>query len=48
MSRDDYAQLLFMMGYATGKATPERLKRYLELTNRINQGNPNFTPYATT
>ncbi len=47
MSKDDYLQLLVMMGYATGKSTPERVNRWLKLVNRLNQGNPNFTPYAT-
>ena len=48
MSKDDYLQLLMMMGFATGKSTPERVNRWLKLVNRINEGNPHFTPYAAT
>ena len=49
MSRDDYNYVLFALGMATGSSydLPERQKALIELTNRLNQGNPNFTPYAT-
>lgn len=50
MSKNDYNSLLFALGVATGASSYEaaRLKSFLELINRLNAGNPNFTPYATT
>ena len=49
MDRNDYNYLLFALGLATGSSYEhkERVKELLELCNRLNQGNPNFTPYAT-
>ena len=48
MSREDYNLLLIVLGYATGGAIKDHwipAERMFELTNRLNQGNPNFTPY---
>ena len=54
LSRDDYSSLIFYMGAATGVLlrdsprpdTQDRaLRRMLEFLNRLNQGNPNYTPY---
>jgi hypothetical protein len=48
MSREDFQMLLLYLGYATGGAvkyhwTPPA--RMLEFLNRINEGNPHYTPY---
>lgn len=46
MSRDDYNHLLIALGFATGCATlPETQNSLVRLTNRLNAGNPHFTPY---
>lgn len=48
MSRDDYQMLLIVLGYATGGAIKEHwtsATRMFELTNRLNEGNPHYTPY---
>lgn len=50
MSRDDWDRLLMMMGFAMrvmlGRGdNPDGI---LALVNRLNQGNPNFTPYEIT
>lgn len=46
MSREDYEFLLMCLGIASGWVTEgEVLKRCLEFVNRLNEGNPNFTPY---
>lgn len=43
---DDWHALLFALGTAAG-ATEDRaqFRGYLRLVNRINEGNPHFTPY---
>jgi hypothetical protein len=47
MSREDWWMLLLVLGYATGGgAIPE--SRMFELMNRLNEGNPNYTPYRIT
>ena len=48
MSREDYQLLLMVLGYATGGAIKDAwtpASRMFELTNRLNSGNPNYTPY---
>lgn len=48
MSREDYEMLLIVLGYATGGAIKDAwtpASRMFELTNRLNSGNPNYTPY---
>lgn len=49
MDRNDYNELLFALGMATGSShdQPARMKAFIELMNRLNAGNPNYTPYAT-
>lgn len=53
MSREDYANLLISLGMAAGCALGQSSRndpsfgRMLAFVNRINQGNPNFTPYET-
>ena len=50
MSWEDYQMLLIVLGYATGGAIKDAwtpASRMFELTNRLNQGNPNYTPYQT-
>ncbi|MCU1338813.1 MAG: hypothetical protein JWO19_4394 [Bryobacterales bacterium] len=43
MSRDDYETLLMALGAFTVYAyNPARI---LEVCNRLNEGNPNYTPY---
>jgi hypothetical protein len=52
MSREDYELLLMVMGSAFGVAKKFdgnlgliTADRVLGLTNRLNQGNPNYRPY---
>ena len=48
MSREDFQLLLIALGYATGGASKDGwtpVKRMIELTNRLNQANPHYTPY---
>lgn len=49
MSRDDYERLLLVMGTATGAALMGRgvlnANEVIKLLNRLNEGNPNYTPY---
>ncbi len=47
MSMDNYQSILLALGIATGWASKEGLDigPYLELINRINEGNQNFIPY---
>ena len=51
MSRDDFERVLMRLGAATGLAIQrsanlaETLYDELALLNRLNEGNPNFTPY---
>jgi hypothetical protein len=52
LSREDYDLVLMMLGMATGycvkehSADPERaLNKALALMNRLNEGNPHYTPY---
>ena len=48
MSREDYQMLLIVLGYATGGAIKDAwtpASRMFELTNRLNEGNPNYQPY---
>ena len=47
----DYESLLLCLGMATGYAVKEGNQKiansFLELANRINLGNPDWTPYKT-
>jgi hypothetical protein len=49
MSRDDYDIILLTLGYALGAALqgqgPLGERVIVPLINRLNEGNPNFTPY---
>jgi len=48
MSREDYQMLMIVLGYATGGAIKDAwtpASRMFELTNRLNEGNPNYKPY---
>jgi hypothetical protein len=47
MSREDYDRLLSMFAGASALALKDGLPigRTLELLNRLNEGNPNYTPY---
>jgi hypothetical protein len=47
MSREDWQNLLMTLGIAAGALDPESpmLARVFQLVNRLNQGNPNYTPY---
>jgi nicotinamide mononucleotide adenylyltransferase len=48
MSREDFQMLLIVLGYATGGAIKDHwtpASRMFELTNRLNEGNPHYTPY---
>lgn len=43
MTREDYERLLMAMGYSRGLFTDTRA--FLLFVNRINEGNPSFSPY---
>ena len=49
MSLEDYDLLLVMLGAAAGLAHQRgdevRFWRWIDFVNRMNAGNPNFTPY---
>ena len=47
MSIEDYETLLFIVGTAAGAIynNRERFWRWIDFTNRLNTGNPNFAPY---
>jgi hypothetical protein len=51
MSREDYERLLLLLGAATAETVRAggrsffTLDQILALMNRLNQGNPNYTPY---
>lgn len=49
MDRDDYDRLLLVLGYCTGAAAngdgPVTFIGMVRLINRLNEGNPGFTPY---
>jgi len=47
MSRDDYAYVTFALGIATGHmlSRGEKADGIFELLNRLNEGNPHYTPY---
>jgi hypothetical protein len=49
MTQDDWSNLLLTLGYATGAArrgNDVMYQSFLDLVNRLNVGNPRFTPYA--
>lgn len=50
LSREDYELLLIALEAATGLALRDGQPSipWLELVNRINEGNPNYAPYVTT
>jgi hypothetical protein len=46
MTQADYENVLVALGFATGAAVSSSTRTFLVgLINRLNQGNPNFTPY---
>jgi hypothetical protein len=48
MTRHDCEMLLWVCGLAAGSvrpAAPAVFWRIIEFANRLNEGNPNFTPY---
>lgn len=46
MSREDYVALLFLLSGASRMALQQgKIDSILELMNRLNEGNPNYTPY---
>ncbi len=49
MPCEDYQRLLMMLGYVAGqehaKGEMPRFWGWIDLTNRMNATNPNFTPY---
>jgi hypothetical protein len=47
MSRSDYAVLMFLWGFALAGMTDADIRRMaLEVVNRVNEGNPNYTLYS--
>jgi hypothetical protein len=51
MSREDYEQLIYRLGVAAGmvevngKLSRRTVERHRSFMNRLNEGNPNYTPY---
>jgi hypothetical protein len=49
MSKDDWQRLLLVLGYAAGAAHKvgawDAARPMIALTNRLNEGNPEFRPY---
>jgi hypothetical protein len=49
LSREDWQSLLITIGYAAGamnsNGDSRSYRECYELLNRLNQGNPNYTPY---
>ncbi len=47
MSREDYEVILLALGAFTGAhlARPGHANRVLSMLNRLNEGNPHYTPY---
>jgi len=49
MTREDYQRILLALGAWVAAMhrpfEPERTFELLEFVNRLNEGNPNFTPY---
>ena len=49
LTRDEFATLLLMLGYATGAAFAKGERdlgyRFVALANQINKDNPNWTAY---
>ena len=47
MSREDYDWLLMALGMATGLAARDSrdVTPWVAVVNRLNSGNPNYTPY---
>jgi hypothetical protein len=50
MSREDYERPLISLGYYTGGVLQRggKINDLLALMNRLNDGNPNYTPYEVT
>jgi hypothetical protein len=50
LNRDDYELLLLILGFATGAAWAQDIDHFansfIALSNRLNEGNPNFRPYV--
>lgn len=47
LSEDDFDALLLTLGYAAGAARDERdMRLSLRVANAVNEGNPQWTPYA--
>jgi hypothetical protein len=45
MSKEDYERILFRLAAATARCHWRFLDKEMQLLNRINEGNPNYTPY---
>lgn len=49
MTRDDFDNLILMLGYATGAASAQQDQtmfwNWLRFANELNNGNPHFRPY---
>jgi hypothetical protein len=45
LSIDDFELLIFALGVAAGSVGPERADAFIRLADRVNRGNPNWTPY---
>jgi hypothetical protein len=47
MSKEDYAAIIFALGMSAGQSMKDGrdLTGHLALLNRLNEGNPDYTPY---
>ena len=45
MSVEDWKTMLFVLGFALGALPPNDFRQWIGLLNRINEENPDFTPY---
>lgn len=48
MSREDYVALLLRLGLAAGwaaKEGAELFREHIKMLDRLNEGNPHYTPY---
>jgi hypothetical protein len=45
MSVEDWKTMLFVLGFALGALPPNDFRQWIGLLKRINEGNPDFTPY---
>lgn len=45
MSKEDYEKVMFRLGKTAGQTHWRYIDQEFALLNRLNSGNPNYTPY---